>query len=68
MYKIKSACLKFKMFELQKDIIRMSDTPATETIINCIIQCTTLTGVVWIVCTAGPRDVLVLVDRVGGAR
>ena len=32
------------------------------------IQCTTLTGVVWIVCTGGPRDVLVLVVRVGGAR
>lgn len=32
------------------------------------IQCTTLTGVVWIVCTAGPRAVLVLVVRVGGAR
>ena len=31
-------------------------------------QCTTLTGVVWIVCTAGPRDVLAPVERACGAR
>ena len=43
-------------------------TQIPDTAYSFVVQCTTLTGVVWIVCTAGPRDVLVLVVLVVGAR